>query len=91
MTPAPRSAVITLRGLVVPADWDSRGRVRQVALLTPDEQEWPIEPSGDGLRLLGRLRREVVVRAVLAGDPPGSTLRVLEHDPVLDGPPERVA
>ena len=83
--------MITLRGLVVPADWDSRGQVRRVTLLTADEQEWAVEPSGAGLRLLAWLRREVVVRAVLVGDPPGSVLRVLEHEPVLSGPPEVVA
>ena len=89
MTRAPRSPVITLRGLVIPMDWGRRGQVRRVALLTPDEQEWPVEPSGAGLSLLAWARREVVVRALLVGDPPGSALRVLEHEPVLNDPSER--
>jgi hypothetical protein len=50
---------VTVRGIVVPTEWDSRGQVLQVAILTPDEEQYDIVDSELGRRLVGALREEI--------------------------------
>jgi len=60
----PEDGQLTLRGIVVPIDWDLNGVVRAVAVLTADEGEYEVLPSGAGARLAMHSRCEVLVRAV---------------------------
>lgn len=53
--------LVTIRGLVVPAGWDSTGRVQQVAIAAFDESEYLVSPGGQSERLAGLLHREVTV------------------------------
>ncbi|MBN1573367.1 MAG: hypothetical protein JW984_09255 [Deltaproteobacteria bacterium] len=55
---------ITLRGIIVPANWDRDGVIVDLALLTDDEREFFIE-KGDVIwnKLLDFLREEVNVTA----------------------------
>jgi hypothetical protein len=53
---------LTLRGIVIPTDWDHRGVARQVAILTADEEEYEVSEDGIGRQLLKELREEVEVR-----------------------------
>jgi hypothetical protein len=64
---------MTLRGIVVPVDWDANGLVQTVAILTPDEGEYEVLPSGAGARLATHPRCEVLARAVVPG--PGDSPR----------------
>lgn len=66
---------MTLRGIVVPVDWDLHGEVRTVAILTSDEGEYEVLPNGAGVRLAMHSRCEVLARAVSI-EPEGSTRRV---------------
>jgi hypothetical protein len=50
---------VTIRGIVIPTDWDSRGEVLRVAILAPDEDQYDVADSRLGSRLLGALREEV--------------------------------
>lgn len=55
---------ITLRGIIVPADWDRDGEIVNLALLTDDEREFLIEKEDiiwDSLFAL--LREEISVTA----------------------------
>jgi hypothetical protein len=67
---------LTLRGIVVPAQWDGNGLVRSVAILTRDEGEYEVAPGGAGGQLTAHLRREVLAQAVLMNGP-GDVKRVL--------------
>ena len=49
----------TVRGIVVPAEWDDRGKVLHVAILTPDEGQYDVSDSGFGRCLLAALREEI--------------------------------
>lgn len=60
----PEEGQMTLRGIVVPVDWDTHGVVRMVAILTADEGEYEVLPIGAGARLALHSRCEVLVRAV---------------------------
>lgn len=54
-----RSREVTVRGIVVPTEWGSRGQVLQVAILTPDEEQYDVVDSELGRRLVGALREEI--------------------------------
>lgn len=56
---------ITIRGLVVPVEWDEDGSVCGIALSTFDEQEYFISSQDRGKELLAFIRKEVEVRGLL--------------------------
>ena len=57
---------ITVRGLVVPSEWDSQGNVNRVSIFTFDDDEYEIEPLDAGNYLLARTGQEAMVRGRLA-------------------------
>ncbi len=69
---------LTLRGIVVPIEWDEGGEPLRIAILTLDEGEYEVELEGIGRQLMQHMQQEVLVRAVPAR-PVGSgrTVRVL--------------
>jgi hypothetical protein len=56
-----RSKVITLRGVVIPVDWDEQGNVARIALSTHDEDEYLIHDDELGNTLRGLINEEVEV------------------------------
>jgi hypothetical protein len=65
MVPAEKRREVTLRGIVVPIEWDRRGMALQVAILTPDEGEYVVAEGDAGARLRRCLREEVLARGLL--------------------------
>jgi hypothetical protein len=57
--------VITIRGLVTPADWNDEGKATRVAIATFDEDEFFVDDEQVGLQLLGFLGKAAVVRGIL--------------------------
>ena len=57
----------TIRGVVVPADWDEKGNVIATAVSTHQEEFYIIESSGKGEELKAFLRNEVEVRGQVKG------------------------
>ncbi len=55
------SEQISLRGIVIPVDWDEEGNALKVALLTAHEKEYLLRDDGNSSRLLSLLRQEVDV------------------------------
>jgi hypothetical protein len=51
----------SIRGIVIPSDWDSNGNVISLAIATPDEEEYIIENHHKLSNLKKLLRQEVVV------------------------------
>jgi hypothetical protein len=56
-----RSDLITIRGIVVPADWDERGIVISINIATFDEEEYFIERNDVAEELFMRLGQGVEV------------------------------
>jgi hypothetical protein len=56
--------LVTIRGILVPADWDSEGNVVKVGVFTADEDEYLIEVRGTD-QLLDLIQKEVEVTGVL--------------------------
>lgn len=51
----------SIRGIVIPSDWDSNGNVISLAIATRDEEEYIIENHQQLSDLKKLLRQEVVV------------------------------
>jgi hypothetical protein len=49
----------TIRGIVIPVDWDEEGEALSAAISSPDEQEYLIEQDARGKELLGLMRQEI--------------------------------
>lgn len=58
--------LFSIRGLIVPVDWDAMGRVIAVAISTFDEEEYIISGKGKGSELLTFLREVVEVEGILS-------------------------
>ena len=54
--------LVTLRGVVVPAEWDDKGEVIAIAIATHDEDEYLMDGKVDAEKHFDLLRREVEVR-----------------------------
>jgi 5S rRNA maturation endonuclease (ribonuclease M5) len=55
------SSLTTVRGLVIPVDWDDKGNVIATAISTHLEEEYLVEQNAWGEALLAFLRQRVKV------------------------------
>ena len=67
-----------MSGVIVPAEWDEKGRTIRVAFAAHDERELEILPEGLGVFALERIRQEVEVLGVLRDGARGPALHILE-------------
>ncbi len=58
---APANEPILIRGLVIPAGWDEKGRVKSVKISAFDETDYEVENGAGSRDLLKLVRREVEV------------------------------
>ena len=55
-----QSPVVTLKGIIIPVEWDKNGNPKAVALAADDEQEYRISPGNQkGRSLMQRLQCRV--------------------------------
>lgn len=55
----------TIRGIVIPVDWDVDGNVLATAISSQDEHEYFVELDKKGKKMLGLIRRGIEVRGVV--------------------------
>lgn len=55
----------TIRGIVIPVDWDEQGEALSAAISSPDEQEYLIEQDARGKELLRLMRQEIEAHGVV--------------------------
>jgi hypothetical protein len=55
----------TIRGIVIPVDWDKEGNALAVAISGSDDEEYVIERNEQGKELLGLIRQEIEVSGVV--------------------------
>jgi hypothetical protein len=60
-----RDTSTTIRGILVPVDWDEDGNILAIAVSTPGEQQYIVEKNSKGKELLGMIRQEVEVTGVV--------------------------
>jgi cytochrome c-type biogenesis protein CcmE len=56
---------VTVRGLIVPTEWDRHGSALRVSVFTFDDDEYEVAAQGAGRLLPGRAGEEVVVHGHL--------------------------
>ncbi len=53
---------ISIRGILVPVEWDQKGNVTRVGLMTEDEEEYLLDEDRNSVGLFSLVRRQVQVR-----------------------------
>ena len=78
---APVEDYISIRGLLVPVDWDEKGNITKTAVSTYFEEEYLIETNVRGEELLPFLRQMVKVIGFVRMDERGrKVVRVEEYE-----------
>lgn len=76
---------ITIRGLLIPVDWDEKGNITETAVSTYFEEEYRIERNARGEALLPFLRQKVKVIGFVRMDDRGRrVVRVEEYEVIED-------
>jgi hypothetical protein len=82
---APVEDSITIRGLLVPIDWDEKGNITEIAVSTYFEEEYLIEKNVRGEEMLPFLRQKVKVIGFVRMDERGRKIvRVEEYEVIED-------
>ena len=71
--------LVTIRGIVIPADWDENGNVVAVAVSTYDEVEYFIENHEKAEELKAVIREEVEVSGILREGKNKLTMKAKEY------------
>ncbi|HEJ84013.1 MAG TPA: hypothetical protein ENO25_05540 [Desulfobacteraceae bacterium] len=56
---------VTIRGIVIPAEWDGKGNAVAVAISTFDEEEYLVEHDHTGIQLLSNMHVKVEARGTV--------------------------
>jgi len=79
-----RNVPVTIRGLIVPMDWDQRGTIKGVAISTPSEEEYRIELDRRGEELLAFVRARVRASGMVTLDAQGRKVIVVETYQIIE-------
>ena len=71
--------LITIRGIVIPVDWDEKGKVVATAISTHNEDEYLIDNDYKGKELLQSIRKEVEVSGVARENKDKKTIAVQKY------------
>ena len=78
------TGVTTLRGLVLPVDWDEKGNIRSLAVSTNSEEEYLVDENPLADELLAFTRLRVKVRGSVREDENGKKIITVEKYEVLE-------
>lgn len=78
------SVLTTLRGLILPVEWDERGTIRSIAVSTNSEEEYLVDESPLADELLAFLRLRVKVRGSVREKENGKKFITVEKYEVLE-------
>ena len=78
------SVLTTLRGLILPVDWDERGTIRSIAVSTNSEEEYLVDESPLADELLAFVRLRAKVRGFVREDENGKKIITVEKYEVLE-------
>jgi len=76
--------VITIKGIVIPMDWDERGDVIAAAISTHGEEEYLFDCDKKGKELIDYLQHEVEVTGALRENNNKKTLTITTYDVVRE-------
>ena len=73
--------LITIRGIVIPVDWDEKGKVVGLSISTFNEEEYLVEPGEKGAELMRFIRQEVEISGILRRRENSQIITVKEIQP----------
>ena len=76
--------VITVRGIVIPVDWDEKGKVIAAALSTHNEEEYSIDHEYKGDELLRYIQKEVEVSGVARKNNKKKTITITTYEVIRE-------
>jgi hypothetical protein len=76
---------ITIRGIVIPVDWDEKGKVVAVGISARDEQEYLVDKDHNGQELLHYIQEEVEVSGLVRETRNKKLIRVRKYILKSDG------
>ena len=76
--------VITIRGIVLPVDWDEKGRVIAAALSTHKEEEYLIDHDYKGRKLMDYIQHEVEVSGVVRRNNNTKTITITTYEVIRE-------
>jgi hypothetical protein len=59
---------ITVRGLIIPAEWDSEGNTTAVVVSAPGERDYLVDKAARGMELLEFIRKEAEVSGMVRNE-----------------------
>jgi 5S rRNA maturation endonuclease (ribonuclease M5) len=74
----------TVRGVVIPVDWDESGNAISVAISSHDENEYHVNKDEKGKQLLGLTQEEVEVSGVVREKEDKRLISVKEYSVIKD-------
>ena len=74
------SAPVTIRGIIIPVDWDQSGNVMALAVSTHDEDEYLINKDDKGEQLTAFIRKSVEIRGHVTESQNRKTIRVEKYE-----------
>lgn len=75
---------VTLKGIIIVADWDENNNIVTICLSTPGEKDYIIENNGVEKELLGILGEEVTVTGIIKKDEFGKKIIAVERYKTLE-------
>lgn len=57
--------IVTVKGILIPSEWDSQGNVLAVSVMDRDEEEYIVEQNEKGKELIGMIRYNMKVSGVV--------------------------
>jgi hypothetical protein len=81
---APVEDSISMRGLLVPIDWDEKGNITEIAVSTYFEEEYLIEKNAREEEMLPFLRQKVKVIGLVRMDERGRRVVRVEKYEVIE-------
>jgi hypothetical protein len=78
------NGLTTVRGLVIPVDWDDRGSITATAIATHFEEEYLIYQNEWGEELLAFLRQKVKVIGFVSEDERGKRIITVKEYELLE-------
>ena len=79
-----KDRMATIRGLIIPVDWDDQGNITAVAILAPFEEEYSVELDARGEELLAFVRERVKASGLVRLDEHGQKILTIASYELLD-------
>jgi 5S rRNA maturation endonuclease (ribonuclease M5) len=74
----------TIKGLIIPVDWDEKGNVTATAISTHFEEEYMVDDNARGEELIAFLRQRAKVSGVIIENAKGKKVITVKHYEVLE-------